>query len=162
VLGTLLMSLPRSLGFPAAQVREEPVCLEDIMPTVLELAGCAIPDSVDGRSLVPLLRGDKDVVWRDALHGEHARCYDDVFNNHWLTDGKEKYIWLSHAGREQLFDLQNDPGERRDLAASGEHADRVARWRQRLMQQLEDRPEGFTDGKQLIAGRTHVPVPHMA
>ena len=154
-----LISTPRSYGFPTMQVREEPVCLEDIMPTVLDLAGCPVPEHVDGRSLVPLLRGDGQVDWRDVLHGEHARCYNDIYNNHFLTDGREKYIWLSHSGREQLFDLQSDPGELHNLAASGDYAERVTLWRQRLIEQLEGRPEEFTDGKKLIAGRTHVPVP---
>ena len=155
----LLISAPPSFGFPKEQVREEPVCLEDIMPTVLDLAGCPIPDHVDGKSLVPLLRGDEAPDWRDYLHGEHARCYNDIYNNHYLTDGREKYIWLSHTGQEQLFDLENDPGELNNLAASNQHAERVTVWRERMIKQLEGRPEGFTDGKKLIAGRKHVPVP---
>ena len=104
-------SAPASYEFPKGQVLEEPVCLEDIMPTVLDFAGCPIPANVDGRSLVPMLRGDDDAEWREYLHGEHARCYGDVYNNHYLTDGREKYIWLSHTGRELLFDLEDDPGE---------------------------------------------------
>lgn len=155
----LLVAPPASYGWPKAQVHEEPVCLEDIMPTVLDFAGVPIPDNVDGRSLVPLLRGDRDAEWRPWLHGEHARCYDDVFNNHYLTDGREKFVWLSHTGEEQLFDLDADPGERRNLAALETNADRVSEWRTRLVAQLADRPEGFTDGEKLIAGQTHVPIP---
>jgi arylsulfatase A-like enzyme len=155
----LLVSAPESFGLKAGQVRDEAVCLEDVMPTVLDLAGCAIPDSVQGRSLVPLLRGEPEAPWRPWLHGEHARCYSDAYNNHYLTDGREKYIWLSHSGVEMFFDLENDPREMHNLAGEPCHADRVAMWRGRLVKELRDRPEGFTDGQKLVPGRPHLPVP---
>jgi len=155
----LLLSAPKSLGLKTAQVRHEPVCLEDIMPTVLELAGCSIPDTVEGRSLVPLLRGDPEPDWRPWLHGEHARCYDDMYSSHYLTDGREKYIWFSQSGRELLFDLENDPQELCNLAARADCGQRLESWRRRMVAQLTGRPEGFTDGDRLIAGQTHLPVP---
>jgi arylsulfatase len=155
----LLISAPASFGFPKMQVSNDPVCLEDIMPTVLDLAGCDIPENVDGQSLVPLLRGDTSHSCREVLHGEHARCYDDIYNNHYLTDGHEKYIWLSHTGQELLFNLEEDPKELTNLAVLDAFTARVKVWRERMIQQLEGRPEGFTDGKQLIAGQTHVPIP---
>ncbi|MBS13997.1 MAG: arylsulfatase [Gemmatimonadetes bacterium] len=154
----LLMSMPASFGFPRDQVSNTPVCLEDIMPTVLDLAGCEIPENVDGKSLVPILRGDDSPNVRDVLHGEHARCYDDVFNNHFLTDGREKFIWLSHTGQELLFDLENDPQEMHNLATDSNES-RVKVWRDRMVDELKDRPEGFVEGGKLVAGKTHVPIP---
>lgn len=141
----LLISAPRSFGWPRGTVLDQPVCLEDIMPTLLELAGAPIPSSVEGRSLVPLLRGEKP-AWRDCLHLECAPQF------HALTDGREKYVWLPASGQEQFFDLQQDPHELRNLAA---HTERVAPWRARLIAALKDRPEGFSDGRQLIAGRPY-------
>ena len=69
--------------------------LRDIMPTLLDIAGVAIPDSVDGQSLLPLTASPetKQRVW---LHGEHS--YDD-FSNHWIVTEKDKYIWYSQTGR---------------------------------------------------------------
>lgn len=137
------------------------VCLEDIMPTVLDLAGCSIPETVDGRSLVPVLRGETDGLDREFLHGEHARCYNYEQANHFLTDGKEKYIWYPCDGTEQLFDLTNDPGETRNLTPDPVYRERVALWRQRLIEHLTGRPEGFTDGERLITGQPHEPLlPH--
>jgi len=127
------------------------VCLEDIMPTLLDLAGVPIPASVDGRSLAPLLRGEK-AEWRQWLHSEYAP------NWHSLTDGREKYIWFAHDGREQLFDLTRDPNEKRNLAARPSHKTKAARWRQRLIAHLKGRPEGFSDGKRLISGRPYPTV----
>jgi arylsulfatase A-like enzyme len=125
------------------------------MPTVLELADCAIPASLEGKSLVPLLMGKGDSRIREYLHGEHATCYRYEQANHFLTDGNEKYIWFTHDGSEQLFDINRDPGEQRDLAAEAAFSKNIGLWRSRLIEQLKGRPEGFTDGKELIAGRPH-------
>ncbi len=123
--------------------------LRDVMPTLLECAGLAVPPTVEGRSLLPLIRG-QDVEWRPFLQGEHT-----FFGTSWqsLTDGREKYIWWSKSGREQLFDLVRDPQERSDLAGSAVSAGRLEHWRSRLIAELEGREEGFTDGKRLIPGR---------
>ncbi len=111
-------------------------------------------ENVDGPSLVPILRGESQPV-REVLHGEHSPCYDDEQAFHLLTDGRMKYIWRPHSGDEQLFDLTNDPQECTNLAAQAEHSAEVTHWRDRLIAQLKDRPEGFSDGEKLIAGRPY-------
>ncbi|MEI8062735.1 MAG: arylsulfatase [Verrucomicrobiota bacterium] len=138
-------------GLPANQVLDQPVCLEDIMPTVLDLAGVPIPTSVEGRSVVPLLTG-QPTQWRPYLHGEHAGTA------HFLTDGIEKYIWFAADGREQFFDLKDDPKECSDLTRNSNSNARVALWRERLIEQLRGRPEGFIDEGKLIAGRRYEAV----
>jgi arylsulfatase A-like enzyme len=140
------------LGLKSGQTCESPVCLEDLMPTFLELAGRQIPDGLDGRSLAPILRGEKSSV-RDVLHGEHATQYAQSQANHYLTDGRMKYIWRPHDGSEQLFDLSNDPHEKNDLASDARHADTTKLWRERLIERLKKRPEGFVEGNRLVAGR---------
>jgi arylsulfatase A-like enzyme len=141
-----LMRAPERFGIQTGQVIRSPVCLEDIMPTVLEMAGAEIPGTVDGKSLLPLLRGRTD-GWRRHLHIE---CSPDF---HCLTDGREKYVWFVADGREQLFDLENDPGEIHDLAGDPKAKGRLASWREQLAGELKDREEGFSDGKRLIPGR---------
>ncbi|MFH0964459.1 MAG: arylsulfatase [Planctomycetota bacterium] len=137
-------------------VCSSPVGLQDIMPTFLDLAGLSIPDTVDGRSVRPLLEGD-DSDWREYLHGEHAETPSmaDPAGMHFLTDGREKYVWMVSTGQEQLFDLVADAQERSDLAPDPHHADRLERWRRRLARKLEGRPEGFSDGKTLIPARPY-------
>jgi len=150
----LLVRAPERFGLRRGAVVDRPVCLEDIMPTLLEMAGVEIPQTVEGRSLLPLMRGE-DAAWRPHLHIEHAPLH------HTLTDGRQKYIWHALDGREQLFDLSADPGERRDLAADAGQAPALSRWRSILIRELQGRPEGFTDGERLIPGRPYPPVmPH--
>jgi arylsulfatase A-like enzyme len=140
----MLLSGP---GIPPGVVDlDHVVDLRDVLPTLLQCAGLPIPEHVEGQSFLPLARGER-VEWRDFLHGEHTLFGQSL---QWLTDGRAKYVWHSGTGREQLFDLVDDPLETRDLAAD---AARVRPWRERLTAALTGREEGFTDGTRLFPGR---------
>jgi len=123
------------------------VGLQDIMPTLLEVAGVDVPESVTGKSVLGAVRGEP---WREVFHGEHSPCYSQESAMQYLTDGKEKYIWFPVTGEEQLFDLTTDRQELHDLAADPVRADRLAAWRQRLVELLGRRGDGFSDGRQLL------------
>jgi arylsulfatase A-like enzyme len=144
----LLMRAPRRFGIEAGTVRDEAVCLEDVMPTVLDMADVEIPDTVEGRSLLSLAR-EEDSEWREFLPIEHSPRHQS------LTDGREKFIWFTQDGREQFFHLAEDPEERHDLIDHPDWQDRIDLWRQRLIEHLADRPEGFSDGEKLIPGQRH-------
>lgn len=147
----LILSGPRGCGITPGARPGQVVELRDVMPTLLDCAGLAVPDGVEGRSVLPAARGGAGPL-RTHLHGEHSYvvCGGAA---HWVTDGNEKYVWLSQTGREQLFDLRNDPHELHDLAAAPSHAARLAHWRAVLISELEGREEGYTDGTRLIPGR---------
>lgn len=158
-------------GIRGNQVLGNPVTWYDIMPTILELAGLPIPESVDGESLAGLLRGKTDgSELREYVHGEclhlnfrryggyeNQNCEGNVINeagSHYVTDGKMKYIRYQPSGREQLFDLQNDYGELHDLSENPAYAAQLALWRSRLIEELKNRPEGFVKDGTLAAGIT--------
>lgn len=147
----MLLRAPARFGIEPGTVINRPVCLADVMPTLLDLAGAPVPPGVEGRSLLPLLRGEK-TTWRDYLHIEHAPMH------HALTDGREKYVWFVADGREQFFCLDNDPSECHDMTCCPEAAERLSHWRGRMIQELAGRPEGFSDGRTLIPGREYKPV----
>jgi arylsulfatase A-like enzyme len=139
-----------SLGFKAGTRCVQPVCLEDLLPTLVALAGVAKPAAADGHNLVPVLRGEGRVP-REWLHFEHATCYSKEQAFHALTDGWSKYIWRPADGSEQLFDLAQDPAEEHDISRTPA----VEPWRRRLVERLAGRPEGFSDGTNLVAGRPY-------
>ncbi len=141
-----IVRAPEHFGLQRASTVDAPCTHADIMPTLLEMAGVKVPDTCDGRSLLPLMRGEQ-VPWRDYVHIEH------VPEHMGLTDGREKYIWDPKTGAEQLFDLSEDPNECHDLSAEQAHAERLALWRSRLIDELRDRPEGFVADGALVAGR---------
>ncbi len=145
----MLLTGPHDSGIRPGSLLDALVELRDVMPTLLDCAGLPIPSSVEGRSFLPLARGEAE-PWREWLHGEHT-----VFgmSMQWVTDGRWKYVWFSSDGHEQLFDLTNDPCECHDLAATGNCADQLRRCRQVLIGALQDREEGFVDEGRLVAGR---------
>lgn len=128
--------------------------LRDIMPTLLDVANIEIPFTVEGESLLPLWKQEKK-EWRDYIHGEHEYGRQSY---HYITDGKEKYIWYSQTGEEQFFDLENDPQELVNLAGKKMNEERVDFRRKQLIHELTGREEGYTDGEQLIVGQTAKPV----
>lgn len=146
----MLISAPPRFGLEAGSTVDAPVCLEDIMPTLLDLAEIETPESVEGVSLVPSMRGES--AWpRPYLHIEHSPRHQS------LTDGREKYVWFVKDGRELFFDLRSDPHELENLADDPGTGSRIAEWRRRLIEELVGRPEGFTDGASLIPGRAYPP-----
>jgi len=150
----LLIRAPERFELKRRSVVDRPVCLEDVMPTLLDMAGIDIPDTVEGASLLPLMRGE-EADWRSHLHIEHAPTHQS------LTDGKHKFAWFVEDGREQFFDLRTDPTECRNLVGDPNHAAEIDRWRQMLIEELKDRPEGFVSDGKLVPGRTYEPaLPH--
>lgn len=145
------------LGFKRGLRSMQPVCLEDVMPTLLELAGASCPKPMDGISLVPVLRGEKQEI-QACLHFEHAPCYSQQQAFQALTDGHFKYIWRPLNGTEHLFDLTSDPREEHDLAKVPSQRALLEQWRARMVKQLAHRPEGFSDGTNLITGRPYPPL----
>jgi len=146
-----LVSNP-SGAVPAGNVRDEPVELMDIMPTLLDAAGLDIPDTVEGQSLLPLLKQDAgdDVPWRDYVHGECSQVPTTDSGMQYLTDGKRKYIWWPALATEQYFNLADDPREMHDLANDPACAEEIKVWRARLVQELDGRPEGFVRNGELV------------
>jgi arylsulfatase A-like enzyme len=147
----LLLRYPDGLDLPTGRF-EAVAGLQDVMPTVLEACGVSVPDSVTGHSLFRAIRGEP---WRAFFHGEHSPCYALEQGYHYLTDGKEKYIWFPATNDEQLFDLVHDRQELHDLAGKPEHQERLERWRGRLVERLAERGDGFSDGERLIPRTEH-------
>ena len=92
----------------------------DLAPTVLDVGGAEIGDHVQGRSLVPLMRGD-DADWRKSILIEF---YTHENPRPWLMDmdyravRTERYKlvhWMQHPKERELYDLQEDPYEQRNL-----------------------------------------------
>lgn len=141
-------------------VMEQPVELRDILPTFLEAAGSQAPADMDGRSILPLVQ-TSDAEWRDFIDLEHARSYFDENNWAGLTDGKIKYVWFFPTGEEQLFDLQADPGETKNLANAPKAKKTLERMRKALADHLEERGEEWSrDGKPVVRKKSMLYTPN--
>lgn len=138
------MEVKASRGSHLPQVVE----LRDILPTFAEAAGEKIPETVEGSSLLTLLKNPQ-AEWREYIDLEHATCYSR--ENYWcaLTDGKIKYIWFYTTGEEQLFDLRKDPMECQNLSHNKKYARTLEQWRERMVKHLGIRGEEFVKAGEL-------------
>jgi arylsulfatase A-like enzyme len=92
--------------------------LMDIYPTLCELTHTAIPENLDGKSLVPIIAG-KSAKVRDTLITGFKN------NQRSIRDDRWKLIRYPLINKTQLFDLQADQHEMTDLSDKPEHAERI-------------------------------------
>jgi len=153
---------PRLPVSARGQVRGEMVAVPDLAPTVLELSGCAVPETMQGRSVRPLLVGE-DTDWREELFTEQLMDIQNYPRSESVRTKNWKYIRYfaraedpSQRGPfrgtlddyvecltstlkgeppvyEELFNLAEDPGETTNLAGDKLHATRLDRMRNDLM-----------------------------
>jgi N-acetylglucosamine-6-sulfatase len=132
--------LGRVPGVPGGTVVEQVVANIDVGPSMLDAAGLVPPDDLDGRSFMPLLR-DSSAPWRDELLYEYfwERNFPQTPTVHALRGDRYKYIrYHGLWDLDELFDLQEDPLEMRNLIASPEHREVVAAMNRRLFEILEE------------------------
>jgi choline-sulfatase len=93
---------------------DDQVRIVDVMPTVLELAGIPIPKPVQGRSLLPLVRGEHlDLVaLAETWYPRHHYGWSELTS---ISDGRYHFI---AAPRRELYDTRVDPEEQHDIAAA--------------------------------------------
>lgn len=89
----------------------------DFAPTFLEAAGVAVPDSMQGRSLLPLLRGETPADWRTAIYYRyyHDPGHHDTRAHLGVRTATHKLIHFWKKDQWELFDLRADPAELRNL-----------------------------------------------
>lgn len=137
-----LLRLPESFGLAQGRQIEQVVELMDVMPTVLDAANVDTPDTMDGNSVLPLLR-DNVPEWRNYIHGECSPLETMNSGTQFITDGHLKYIYYPGPGEEQLFDLDIDPDEMYNVINDPEYTKIAQCQRDRLIGELEGRPEEF-------------------
>ena len=127
-------------------VISEVVANLDVAPTLLEVAGLPVPPQMQGRSMLPLLKGES-VAWRDYLLYEYywERNYPQTPTMHAVRGDRFKYVrYHGIWDTDELYDLKADPLERTNLANDPQYADQVQKMNERLFQILHE-----TDGMEL-------------
>lgn len=108
----ILIDRANSRRVQADHIDSRLVGLQDIMPTLLDLAGIDIPSSVEGLSMIQPKQ-------RKYLFGE---CREDSGATRMVHDGRHKLIWYPAGNVFQLFDLDQDPLEQVDCIDAVEYA----------------------------------------
>jgi choline-sulfatase len=94
-----------------------PVQHIDLVPSVLDMVGAAMPTGLRGRSLMPLFSGaaiSDQGIYAEALYSRFHFAWSELYA---LTDSRYRLI---RAPRDELYDIQEDRGERANIAATRE------------------------------------------
>ena len=107
-------------GIPRDQRRDALCYLLDIYPTLGEFAAVTAPEGSEGKSLASVIAGKSPGI-RDHILTAYTKVQRAVREDRW------KLIVYPQINKTQLFDLQNDPNEMKDLASNKAYADQVIR-----------------------------------
>ncbi|HWQ92278.1 MAG TPA: sulfatase [Clostridia bacterium] len=109
--------LARGPGIKSGIVPKQFVINVDLAPTFLDLAGLPVPDSMQGRSLAPLMRGESPANWRTSIY---YRYYHDPGHHNTaahlgVRTATHKLIYYWKKDAYEMFDLTTDPTEQKNL-----------------------------------------------
>jgi arylsulfatase A-like enzyme len=118
--------LARGPGIKAGIAPASLVANIDLAPTFLDLAGLSVPDSMQGRSLVPLLGGESPAGWRTSIY---YRYYHDPGHHNTaahlgVRTATHKLIYYWKKNAYEMFDLAADPCEQHNLLFAADEAKR--------------------------------------
>ncbi|QLH82058.1 sulfatase family protein [Halosimplex pelagicum] len=122
----MLVHWPEGIESPG-RTESDLVEAVDLVPTLLDAAGVAVPSDLQGESFLPLLTDE-----RERYEGRDSALTESR-NGKILRTDRYRYT-VTADGTEQLFDLETDPGEFHDRSDDDEHADALAGLRHRLIQ----------------------------
>lgn len=137
---------PRLPRARRGQVRDEMALNIDIAPTLLSLAGLPVPSGMQGRTLLPLIRGERVENWRTDFLFEHLFPHTRIPRSDGVVTGRFKYLryFDQQPVYEQLFDLRTDPRETTNLAGRAEYASVLASLRSRYQELVSAAGQGAT------------------
>ncbi|MEM7785476.1 MAG: sulfatase [Planctomycetota bacterium] len=100
----------------------------DYAETFLEMAGAKVPNDMQGRSLVPLLKGQTVADWRSSIY-YHYYEYPSVHmcpRHNGVRNERYKLIQIYEFGEWEFYDLQTDPDEKNNLYHNPNYQDKIA------------------------------------
>ncbi|MFB3825774.1 MAG: sulfatase [Bryobacteraceae bacterium] len=169
---TLLLRMAGRQGWQGGIRRREMISNVDYVPTILELLGVPAPENLQGRSFAPLLDGrpytPRDAVFSElTYHNYYDPCRSVRTETHRLIvnfSAAPSFMDPSQSWRPrsdtvvppnparayhpliELYDLQNDPWERKNLAGEKAYADVLKALRARLWKHLESTADPILQG----------------
>ena len=138
--------VPLILSLPGKELSSTDSLVEtsDLFPTLCQLADVPIPETVQGKSLVPLLKNPGTKLRKSA----YSRFGIEHPGLAIITD-RYNYTWYSKSGAEMLYDLEKDPEENRNVARDKAYTQTLAKMRALLIQRRAEAggPQKGTPGK---------------
>jgi len=121
----------------AGSVTDAPVRLHDLMPTLLDVCGVAVPDGIDARSLEPLLTGDRPADWPEAVVAEYHGDEFGLYTQRMVRTDRHKYV-LNTGDVDELYDLRRDSAELQNLVDHPDYAPVLRDLRGTLLEWMDE------------------------
>jgi arylsulfatase A-like enzyme len=122
----------------------------DVPATILNLAGVEIPQTYQGKSLLPIVSGKENSIGRDTVLIEHLWEFENIPPSEGVRTSEWKYFrYVNDKSSEELYNLKNDPKETNNLVSKPEYAGVVNKLRNkldRLTEEFADRYSGVPTG----------------
>lgn len=124
----------------------------DYAETFLDVAGVEIPSDMQGKSLVPLLKGETPEDWRDSIyyHYHEFPSVHMVAKHNGVRTKRYKLIQFYQFGEWEFYDLEKDPDELQNEYNNPQYAKEVAKLKKQLVEQETHYKEN-TDRKEMPA-----------
>ena len=120
----------------------------DLPPTIMEAVGLTPPESFHGRSLMPLLRGEKVSDWRQEVVSTYNGQQFGLYTQRMIFDGRFKYIW-NLTDMDELYDLEEDPDELDNRIYKESYKAIISNLRKKLYEVLVKEGDGLVKGNWL-------------
>ena len=105
----------------------------DIPATILDYAGIEIPEIYQGKSLVPLVRGEEKTLQRDTILIEHLWEFEHIPPSEGVRTNEWKYMrYVNDKSSDELYNLKDDPKEINNLVSKPEYAEVLKKLRNKL------------------------------
>lgn len=147
------LQIPFVIRWPAVikpgSVQKSMILNTDFAPTFMDMAGLDVPKDMQGKSIVPLLKGRHPFGWRDSMY---YRYYHDPGDHntrahYGVCTTRYKLIYYWKKDQWELFDLEKDPYELRNVYNEPANSGLVAKLKKelyRLKKEVKDNDE-FAD-----------------
>lgn len=130
---------------------EEMAANVDVPATILDLAGVQVPEAYQGKSLMPVVKGER--LNRDTVLIEHLWDFENIPPSEGLRTAEWKYFrYVNDKSIEELYHLKDDPKEIHNLAKDPQHATRLAAFRKKL----DSMGEALSDASTAAPENLHV------
>ena len=137
-VGRVRMAVRWPEGIEGGQVVDQLVSNMDVTATMLNAAGVAVPEELDSRSLLDLCDDPESVDWPDQVICEH-HGHGHLLPQRIVVHDRYKYVAALFDG-DELYDLEVDPFEMRNLVDDLGYADVCDDLRARLIAHMETHP----------------------
>jgi arylsulfatase A-like enzyme len=130
----LIVRDPRLPSARRGTTREQLALNIDVAPTIVSAVGRPVPDMMQGQDLSPLYLADNTPTWRDEFFYEHPTITsrDRIPASQAVIRRDWKYVYWPEFEYEQLFNLNEDGEEIRNVVDLPAYADQRAKMRQKL------------------------------